>query len=256
MVFAGKVSFGRIFYPSQLTVSFRVHSYQLKYYMYHYLSWPQLIHVAENHKGEIVGYVLAKMEEDAKPAHGHITSLAVLRTYRKCGIATMLMRQAHKRMEEAFGATYCSLHVRKTNMAAYHLYSQTLKYRTAEVEKGYYADGEDAYSMRCDFAPVAKVASDVPKKKKAASANTSTTAPATAVSSSSSAAVSAAAGGGEDSNVASVTSAVDNLSVSEGSGATTSSSHSSSSTQTASADGAASATPQTSGGVKSTGTKG
>jgi peptide alpha-N-acetyltransferase len=49
----------------------------LKYYLYHELSWPQLLHVAENHLGEIVGYVLAKMEEDAVPAHGHITSLAV-----------------------------------------------------------------------------------------------------------------------------------------------------------------------------------
>ncbi|KAJ1423736.1 acyl-CoA N-acyltransferase [Ochromonadaceae sp. CCMP2298] len=126
-------------------------NYQLKYYMYHYLSWPQLIHVAENHKGQIVGYVLAKMEEDAKPPHGHITSLAVLRTHRKCGIATKLMKQAHARMQESFGSTYCSLHVRYTNMAAFHLYSQTLGYKISEVEKGYYADGEDAYSMRCTF---------------------------------------------------------------------------------------------------------
>lgn len=133
-------------------------SYQLKYYLYHYLSWPQLIHVAENDKGEIVGYVLAKMEEEASPPHGHITSLAVLRTYRKCGIATRLMRQAHARMQEAFGAHYCSLHVRYTNMAAIHLYTQTLGYKVADVEKGYYADGEDAYSMKCVF--------EKPKEKK------------------------------------------------------------------------------------------
>ena len=132
-------------------------SYQLKYYLYHLLSWPQLIHVAENHKGQIVGYVLAKMEEDATPPHGHITSLAVLRTYRKCGIATQLMRQAHARMQEAFGAHYCSLHVRYTNMAAYHLYSETLGYQIDDIEKGYYADGEDAYAMKCTF--------DVPKSK-------------------------------------------------------------------------------------------
>ena len=115
------------------------------------MSWPQLIHVAENHKGQIVGYVLAKMEEDATPAHGHITSLAVLRTHRKCGIATQLMRQAHARMQESFGAEYCSLHVRYTNVAAIHLYTQTLGYKVMDVEKGYYADGEDAYSMRVDF---------------------------------------------------------------------------------------------------------
>lgn len=119
--------------------------------MYHILAWPQLLHVAENHKGQIVGYVLAKMEDDASPPHGHITSLAVLRTHRKCGLATKLMRQAHARMQEAFGAAYCSLHVRYTNVAAFHLYSQTLGYKIDEIEKGYYADGEDAYSMKMEF---------------------------------------------------------------------------------------------------------
>jgi len=134
--------------------------------LYHVLSWPQLIHVAENHKGQIVGYVLAKMEEDASPPHGHITSLAVLRTYRKCGIATQLMRQAHARMQEAFGSHYCSLHVRYTNRAAFHLYSETLGYKIDDIEKGYYADGEDAYAMKCTFdVPPAKSSSAGKKKK-------------------------------------------------------------------------------------------
>lgn len=91
------------------------------------------------------------MDEDDVIPHGHITSLAVLRTHRKCGIATNLMRQAHARMQEAFGAVYCSLHVRYTNVAAYHLYSQTLGYEINDIEKGYYADGEDAYAMKCTF---------------------------------------------------------------------------------------------------------
>ncbi|CAM9095975.1 unnamed protein product, partial [Ectocarpus fasciculatus] len=129
-------------------------NYQLKYYIYHYLSWPQCLHVAENHKGKIVGYVLAKMEEDGVPPaapHGHITSLAVLRTHRKCGLATNLMRQAQTQMNEVMDAESCSLHVRYTNMAAFHLYSQTLGYKIEDVEKGYYADGEDAYAMKCDL---------------------------------------------------------------------------------------------------------
>jgi N-alpha-acetyltransferase 10/11 len=126
-------------------------NYQLKYYLYHVLSWPQLLHVAENHKGQIVGYVLAKMEEDAEQPHGHITSLAVLRTHRKMGLATKLMQQAHLRMQEAFSAEFCSLHVRYTNRAAYHLYSKTLGYTINDVEKGYYADGEDAYAMKLTF---------------------------------------------------------------------------------------------------------
>lgn len=32
-----------------------------QYYLYHILSWPQLLHVAEDYDGRIVGYVLAKM---------------------------------------------------------------------------------------------------------------------------------------------------------------------------------------------------
>jgi hypothetical protein len=33
----------------------------VQYYLYHILSWPQLLHVAEDYDGRIVGYVLAKM---------------------------------------------------------------------------------------------------------------------------------------------------------------------------------------------------
>jgi peptide alpha-N-acetyltransferase len=102
-------------------------NYQMKYFLYHILSWPELLYVAEDYNGKIVGYVLAKMyvllllqgvicgrppsklaaealpphlarrhvcmcrEEDDIPLHGHITSLAVLRSHRKLGLATKLM---------------------------------------------------------------------------------------------------------------------------------------------------------------------
>lgn len=33
----------------------------VQYYFYHILSWPQLLYVAEDYDGKIVGYVLAKM---------------------------------------------------------------------------------------------------------------------------------------------------------------------------------------------------
>lgn len=123
-------------------------NYQMKYYFYHLLSWPQLSYVAEDQKGRIVGYVLAKMEEDADEPHGHITSLAVLRSYRKMGLATKLMTQAQQTMVEVFGAEYVSLHVRRSNRAALSLYRDTLKFATHEIEEKYYADGEDAFAMR------------------------------------------------------------------------------------------------------------
>ncbi|KAM9785437.1 N-alpha-acetyltransferase 10 [Neosynchiropus ocellatus] len=131
-------------------------NYQMKYYFYHGLSWPQLSYIAEDENGKIVGYVLAKMEEDPDDVpHGHITSLAVKRSHRRLGLAQKLMDQASRAMIENFNAKYVSLHVRKSNRAALHLYSNTLKFQISEVEPKYYADGEDAYAMKRDLAQMA-----------------------------------------------------------------------------------------------------
>lgn len=79
-------------------------NYNLKYWVYHCASWEHLPQVAvDESTGKVVGYVLAKMEDDSaenkgKPANGHITSISVLRDYRKLGIAAKLMRAAHFNM--------------------------------------------------------------------------------------------------------------------------------------------------------------
>ena len=84
-------------------------NYFLKYYLYHALTWPQLSFVAvvcspstkQKHGlpggyPKVVGYVLAKMEEEPSDGipHGHITSLSVMRTHRRLGIAERLMRMS------------------------------------------------------------------------------------------------------------------------------------------------------------------
>jgi ribosomal protein S18 acetylase RimI-like enzyme len=170
----------------------------MKYYLYHALSWPQLSYVAVDVSRpkkspydypRIVGYVLAKMEEDPPDGvqHGHITSLSVMRTHRRLGIAEKLMRQsrmyylhllcchhatvnageergisltstvadtrtwAERAMVETFNAQYVSLHVRVSNNAALRLYRDTLGFKNEKIEAKYYADGEDAYSMKLDL---------------------------------------------------------------------------------------------------------
>mmetsp|Transcript_10646 Transcript_10646/g.18818 ORF Transcript_10646/g.18818 Transcript_10646/m.18818 type:complete len:194 (-) Transcript_10646:19-600(-) len=139
-------------------------NYQIKYYFYHVLSWPQLLYVAEDYNLKIVGYVLAKMDEDESSGlHGHITSLAVLRTHRKLGLATKLMRAAQRDMAGTFKAKFVSLHVRRSNFAAFHLYTETLGYQINGIEPGYYADGEDAFDMRKDFTEEEKEISTVVK---------------------------------------------------------------------------------------------
>lgn len=176
-------------------------NYFLKYYLYHALSWPQLSFVAVDASRprrspydypKIVGYVLAKMEEEPADGvpHGHITSLSVMRTHRRLGIAEKLMRQsrtfsslaasssssswlaltrgargganvaAELAMVEAFQAKYVSLHVRVSNVAARHLYEDTLGFMNEKTEAKYYADGEDAFCMRLDLDSLRNQAND------------------------------------------------------------------------------------------------
>ena len=54
-------------------------------------------------------------------------------------------------MVETYGAQYVSLHVRVSNNAALRLYRDTLGFQNEKVEAKYYADGEDAYSMKLDL---------------------------------------------------------------------------------------------------------
>ncbi|KIJ29045.1 hypothetical protein M422DRAFT_61869 [Sphaerobolus stellatus SS14] len=126
-------------------------NYQMKFWIWHVIGWPQISYVAEDEKGKIVGYILAKIEEfpeDGEPMHGHVNSISVLRSHRRLGIAKKLMIQSQRAMVEIYQAVYVSLHVRKSNKAALGLYKDTLGFTVHAVDKGYYADGEDAYHMR------------------------------------------------------------------------------------------------------------
>ncbi|KAJ7480859.1 acyl-CoA N-acyltransferase [Mycena latifolia] len=120
-------------------------------------TWPQISFVAEDAKGRIVGYVLAKIDDPTESddsgahggdIHGHINSISVLRTYRRLGLARKLMLLSQEAMITIYKATLVSLHVRQSNKAAISLYRDSLGFRIAKVEAKYYADGEDALSMQ------------------------------------------------------------------------------------------------------------
>eukprot|EP00747_Dinoflagellata_sp_TGD_P184722 gnl/TRDRNA2_/TRDRNA2_40627_c0_seq1.p1 gnl/TRDRNA2_/TRDRNA2_40627_c0~~gnl/TRDRNA2_/TRDRNA2_40627_c0_seq1.p1 ORF type:complete len:271 (-),score=54.33 gnl/TRDRNA2_/TRDRNA2_40627_c0_seq1:44-856(-) len=121
-------------------------NYAINYWIYHAVMWPSLPFVAED-GGMVVGYVLAKMEEDNE-LQGHITSLAVLPSHRKMGLAAKLMNAALRAMEEVYHAEHAFLNVRVSNQVARHLYTEKLGFELFQVQKGYYADGEDGYNMR------------------------------------------------------------------------------------------------------------
>ncbi|KAJ7183957.1 acyl-CoA N-acyltransferase [Mycena filopes] len=131
-------------------------NYTIQLWMYHIISWPQISFVAEDAKGRIVGYVLAKIDEksdddppgDATPTHGHINSISVMRSYRRLGVAKKLMLLSQEAMIDVYKASFVSLHVRQSNKAAIALYRDALGFSVKKVETGYYADKEDALSMQ------------------------------------------------------------------------------------------------------------
>ncbi|MFS7923267.1 putative transferase [Helianthus anomalus] len=63
-------------------------------------------------------------------------------------IALIIFDASCSDFQTVFGAEYVSLHVRKSNRAAFNLYTETLGYKIHDMEAKYYADGEDAYDMR------------------------------------------------------------------------------------------------------------
>ncbi|KAJ7443594.1 acyl-CoA N-acyltransferase [Mycena galericulata] len=138
-------------------------NYLMKFWIYHAMTWPQISFVAEDHKGRIVGYVLAKIDEgeddDAKTnskkaeVYGHVNSISVLRSYRRLGLARKLMVLSQEAMTTIYKASFVSLHVRKSNKPAIGLYRDSLGFQVAKVEHKYYGDGEDALSMRLDLHP-------------------------------------------------------------------------------------------------------
>ena len=71
-------------------------NYQMKYYFYHILSWPQLLYVAEDHKGKIVGYVLAKMCAPPQRARAPARS-ASLASHHRRGDPSLAGRRTRRR---------------------------------------------------------------------------------------------------------------------------------------------------------------
>jgi ribosomal protein S18 acetylase RimI-like enzyme len=79
--------------------------------------------------GKDVSATSSREEDPGNKAHGHITSLAVMRSHRRLGLAENLMNLSLKAMMEVFSADYVSLHVRVGNKNAFKLYRDTLKFQ-------------------------------------------------------------------------------------------------------------------------------
>ncbi|KUI71204.1 N-alpha-acetyltransferase 20 [Cytospora mali] len=138
-------------------------TYELGFYLQYCAKWPSLFQVAEDQDGNIIGYLMGKLESSPiyyqrskhyLPWHAHITALTVAPEARRLGIGKLLTEQLEA-VADANNAWFVDLFVRASNHKAIAFY-KNLGYSVYRVVKNYYGDNaedptlhsEDAYDMR------------------------------------------------------------------------------------------------------------
>ncbi|RJS72411.1 MAG: N-acetyltransferase [Candidatus Syntrophoarchaeum sp. WYZ-LMO15] len=114
-------------------------------YLELYQLFPDGFFVAED-DGNVVGFVIAIMMVDGG---GRIFAVAVKKSHRRRGIATMTLNEAFK-MYRKKRTPYVQLEVRVDNYPAQRLY-RGLGFVEVGVLPSYYSDGTDALLMRKDL---------------------------------------------------------------------------------------------------------
>lgn len=107
------------------------------------LTFPEVVRLKAVEDGRMIGFVAG----DPRPSQGFawIATIGVHPEYQRRGIGRALLRACEARLT----LPRIRLTVRMSNSAAIALYEQE-KYRTAEIWKGYYSDGEDGIVMEKD----------------------------------------------------------------------------------------------------------
>src|SRR5271170_4227139 len=91
--------------------------------------------------GKIVGFLVIAHED----AVGSIVTIDVLAAHRRQGVATLLLGESERRLAAANVGTI-DLETATDNASAIAFW-QKHGYRTVQIQKEYYPDGRDAYSM-------------------------------------------------------------------------------------------------------------
>ena len=114
-------------------------------------NYPESFLVACNDIGKVIGYIMWRVERT--PAihslklinKGHLVSIAVLKSYRRLGIASTLIANSMKYLKK-YKIHEFVLEVRVSNYTAINLYRK-FHYTTDSIKEKYYRDGENAYFM-------------------------------------------------------------------------------------------------------------
>jgi ribosomal protein S18 acetylase RimI-like enzyme len=104
------------------------------------LTWPEVIRIKAVEEGLMVGFIAGEPRSSKKEFW--IATVAVDPRYQRRGIGRQLLRACEKQAK----LHQLKLTVRISNQAAISLYEQE-GYRTMDIWKSYYVDGEDGLVM-------------------------------------------------------------------------------------------------------------
>lgn len=93
-------------------------TYGLSFYLQYLSKWPEYFTVAESPSGDVMGYIMGKVEGRPEDWHGHVTAVTVASEFRRIGLAAELMRRLEEISDQKQGF-FVDLFVRKSNEVSY-----------------------------------------------------------------------------------------------------------------------------------------
>lgn len=123
-------------------------TYGLTYYLHYLVRWPDYFIACDHPNGEMMAYIMGKIEGEGDNLHGHVTALSVASVFRRINLAAKLMTELEN-VSERKQAYFVDLFVRQSNQVAVTMYER-LGYSVYRRVLDYYSgeSDEDAFDMR------------------------------------------------------------------------------------------------------------
>lgn len=136
-----------LFKFDNVNLDYFTETYNVSFYLQYLARWPEYCLMAESVGLHRTAYILGKVEGQGKSWHGHVTAVTVSPTYRRQGIARLLMDILEDVTIHMHNGYFVDLFVRESNKAAISMY-RNLGYSKYRTVLGYYSNAENALDMR------------------------------------------------------------------------------------------------------------